>query len=122
MTNSFVIQINLVHINDNGTIEVIDSFSWTEFSFTFQYKLYLPFEENLKSIFQLLFSIPPEKYELSGRFKKYVENRINLYEKVSKEYLPLIDAINSSKMSFQAKKALIEKIDLELNRLYPYEE
>lgn len=122
MPNNLVTKIDMPHVNEDGTIEIIDIPSWTEFSFTFQYKLYLPFEENLKAIFQRLFSIPPENYELSDRFSKYVENRKSLYEEVAKDYLPRINKITTSKnLSIQEKKELIKNIDLELNRLYPYE-
>lgn len=121
MSNDSVIKIDMVHVNEDGTIEVIDMPSWTEFPFTFQYKLYLTFEENLQTLFQLLFSIPPENYELSSRFHKYVENRKELYEEVSKEYLPIVSSITQSKMSPQTKRNLINELDLKLNQLYPYE-
>lgn len=122
MPNNLVTRIDMPHVNEDGTIEIIDIPSWTEFSFTFQYKLYLTFEENLQNIFQRLFSIPPENYELSNRFLKYIENRKKLYEEVSKEYLPRINKImQSPKLSIQEKNKLIKNIDLEINLLYPYE-
>lgn len=122
MSNDFVTKIDLVRVNEDGTIEVIDSPSWTEYPFKFQYKLYLPFVENLKSIFQRLYSIPPEHFKLSNRFIKYVENREALYAEVSKEYLPIINEINQSSKTPEEKRHEIEKIDLKLNQLYPYYE
>lgn len=120
MPNNLVTRIDMTHVNEDGTIEIIDIPSWTEFSFTFQYKLYLSFEENLANIFQLLFSIPPENYELSARFQKYIEDRKKIYPEVSKEYLPIVNGITQSKMSPHTKKLLINKIDLELNQLYNF--
>lgn len=120
MSNNLVTRIDLVHVNEDGTIDIIDTPSWHDYPFTFQYKLYLSFEENLANIFRILFENPPSNYEFTPRFQTYIENRKIVQSKITKEYLPIVNAISQSGMSIKAKQCLIHQIDLELNQLYPY--
>ena len=123
MTNSLVVRIELFDINENGTIEIFDTPAlFKEYPFTFQYKLYLPFSENEKSILEMLFFNAPVIYEFSPKLLEYFKNRKALYEEVSAKYLPIIKAIEDSDFSKATKRELIQKIDLELNRIYPYKE
>ena len=123
MTNNLVIRIELFAINKDGTIEIFDTPAFLrEYPFTFQYKLYHSFHENEKSILEMLFLNATVLYEFSPKLIEYFKNRKSLYEEVSKKYLPIIKAIEDSDFSKTTKRELIQKIDLELNRLYPYEE
>lgn len=120
MSNNLVKRINLVAINDNGTIKIIDTDSWYEYPFDFQYKLYLSLNENLDLILSLLYDVSPTRYELSRELFRYLQDRAALFGEVSLKYLPLVNAINNSLLSSHTKTLLIEKIDLELNQIYPY--
>ena len=122
MTNSLVVRIDLFAVNENGTIELIDTPTFlSEYPFTFQYKLYLPFEENEKKILKMFFYDASVNYEYSARLLKYFENRKALYDEVSKKYLPLVHGIQNSEFSKLTKELLIKIIDFEISKLYPYE-
>ena len=121
MTNNLVYRVDMIDVNEDGTIEIIDIPGFSrEYPFTFQYKLYLTFEENEERIRQLLFYNSAIKFDYTPRFLKYLENRRLLYEKVSRKYLPLVCTIMHSDFSEFSKSKIIQRIELELNRLYPY--
>lgn len=121
MANNLVERIDLAFINEDGTIEIIDSGSIChEYPFNFQYKLYLPFADNQTAILKTLYQNPPKHFSYTQRFFKYLENRSLLYYEVSKKYFPIIKGILDSDFSEATKKLLIQKIDLELNKIYPY--
>ena len=119
MANDLRYRIDMPQVNEDGTIEVIDTDFINDFPFTFQYKLYETVEENMKRLFSILYSIYPEHYELTSRFKAYVENRAELFEK-AQDFLPTINCIKTSKLTDYDKRRMIKKIDLMLNELYPY--
>lgn len=123
MANSLVVQIDMLPIRDDGTIEIFDRpFISGEYPFPFQYKLYLPFEENEKEILRIIFGNRKANFEYSERLGKYLENRKVLYEEVHKKYFGIISSIESSDFSPLTKRRLIQTIDLELNQIYPYAE
>lgn len=123
MANSLVIQIDMIPINEDGTIEIFDRpFISGEYPFPFQYKLYLPFEENEKEILRILFGKRKVAFEYGPRLGKYLENRKALYEEARTKYLSMVSDIENSDFRPFTKMKLIREIDLELNRLYPYTE
>lgn len=123
MANSLVVQIDMLPINDDGTIEIFDRpFISGEYPFPFQYKLYLPFEENEKEILRIIFGKRKAAFEYGPRLSKYLENRKALYEEVHEKYFTLVSGIEDSEFRPFTKMKLIREIDLELNRIYPYAE
>ena len=76
-------------------------------------------EENMKRLFSMLYSVYPEKYELTPRFRAYVENRKALFNEVL-DYRKVVEEIKCSKNFAYEKKSMIRRIDDVLNILYPY--
>lgn len=112
-------RIDMPYVNDDGTIEVIDTDFISDYPFTWQYRLYETFEENMKRLLSILYSVYPENFELTPRFQRYVDDRVKLFDKVS-DYRTVVEEINSSKLPPHEKKEAIRKIDQVLNILYPY--
>ena len=54
-------RIDMPYVNEDGTIEVIDTDFISDYPFTWQYKLYETFEENMKRLHSVLYSVYPEK-------------------------------------------------------------
>ena len=120
MTNPYLrYRIDMPHVNEDGTIEVLDTDFISDYSFTFQYKLYETVEENMRRLFNMLYSVFPEKYELTERFQKYVEERKSHYDEVQ-VYRKVVDEIQQSRNFAFEKQEMIKKIDTILNKLYPY--
>ncbi len=114
-------RIDMVYVNEDGTVEIIDSSdACSEYPFTWQYKLYYSFEENEKIFLSMLYHDPDSHYATSPRFQKFLENRKSLYDEARHLYFPMIYLIENSNLSTITKKAIINKIDLELNQKYPY--
>ena len=115
-------KIDFVNIDENGMLYVFDINDFVfEDPFPWRYKLYYPFEENEKSLLSILYDDITLEYKLSNRFKKYIENRKALYDEVSKKYLPMVNFILNSDFPQLTQKKLIEIIDINLNKLYPYD-
>lgn len=122
MTNILVSRVDIFELNENGTIDVMTSTAFlNEYPLTFQYKLYLTFGENEKNFLKMIFGDISVQYSYSANLQKYFENRRALYDEVSRKYYPLVFQIMTSSFSERAKNDIIRTIDLELNRLYPYE-
>ena len=119
MANNLRYRIDMPYVNEDGTIEVIDTDFISDYPFTWQYKLYETFEENMKRLLSLLYSIYPEEYELTPRFQAYVNNRRVLFNQVQ-DYRKIVEEIQCSKNYDFEKKAMIKNIDMVLNKLYPY--
>ena len=119
MANILRYRIDMPYVNDDGTIEVIDTDLIADYPFTWQYKLYETEEENMKRLFSILYSVYPEKYELTPRFQAYVDNRKALFDKVQ-DYRNIVEEIKCSKNFEFDKKIMIKTIDEILNKLYPY--
>ena len=112
-------RIDMLFVNDDGTIEVIDTDTISDYPFTFQYRLYETYEENMQRLLRILFSMCPEKYELTPRFQEYVDNRMALFDKV-RDYRNVVDEIKCSNNFEFEKKSMIRSVDQLLNKLYPY--
>lgn len=113
--------IDLVHINENGTVEIIDLADfYFEYPHTWQYKLYKTFDENVASILGVLYQNSKMPYSFTKRFENYLTDRQSLYNEVASKYLPLVTAISNSDFSELKKRHMLIEIDLELNRIYPY--
>ena len=112
MANSLVVQIDMVPINEDGTIEIFDRpFLSGEYPFPFQYKLYLPFEENEKQILKILFGNKKVNFEYGPRLSKYLENRKALYEEAHEKYFTMVSDIENSDFRPFTKLKLIREID-----------
>ena len=120
MANNLRYRIDMPFVNEDGTIEVVDTDYISDYPFTFQYRLYETEEENMKRLFSMLYSVYPEKYELTPRFRAYVDDRKALFEDV-KDYRNVVEEIKCSKNFTHEKTAMIREIDKVLNILYPYE-
>lgn len=121
MTNSLVVQIEMLCINENGTIELFDRpLILRDYPFPFQYKLYLDLKENKKEIAKIFSRNKQMDFEFGPKLIKYFENRQALYDEVHAKYYPMISSIRDSELSPFVKMQLTRLIDLELNRLYPY--
>lgn len=113
--------IDIVHINENGTVDILDlADSYFEYPHTWQYKLYNTFEENVLSMLSILYQENSLPYSFTKRFKDYLDERQSLYSEVVAKYLPIVSAICNSDFSEYLKKSMLNEIDFELNRLYPY--
>ena len=119
MANSLRYRIDMPYVNEDGTIEVIDTDFIADYPFTWQYKLYETEEENMKRLLSVLYSIYPETYELTPRFRAYVDDRKALYDKVE-DYRKIVEEIKCSNNFEFEKKVLIKSIDEFLSKLYPY--
>ncbi len=119
MARNLRYRIDMPYVNEDGTIEVIDTDFISDYPYTWQYRLYETYEENMKRLHSVLYSVYPEKYELTPRFQRYVDDRMQYFDKV-KDYRTVVDEIKSSKLPEHEKKEAIRKVDQVLNILYPY--
>ncbi len=122
MNNISNLVIDMVYINDDGTVELIDitSGNWIEHSIRWRYKLYYDFSENQNRLFEAFNCNSVINFKASKRFHLYLEDRKLLFKEVSNNYLPMINSVLNSDLSEKGKKDIINLIDIELNKKYPY--
>ncbi len=121
MNNVSKLVIDMLHVNDDGTIELIDvANNWPEYPIRWRYKLYYDFNKNKNRLFESFHFNSNCEFKISKRFYIYLEDRAILFNEVYNNYQPMINSILNSDFSKEGKKAMIEIIDLELNKIYPY--
>ena len=116
---NLVTRMDIAYIYDDGTIDIWDTNDVSkEYPFRFRYKLYLSKSENLRNIFGWLFESYPNNYELTPKFKDYIDNRATLFEEISTKYASAVNDIK--KLSPEKKKSAYNALDSLLNIMYPY--
>lgn len=120
LKNSNERRINLTLLNADGSIRVNDSLHfWREEILDWRYNFCQSFEENEKSLLIFVYGDHQVNYSVSPELKAYLENRKAVHKKMS-AYLPIINSIKSSQIPNHVKNDLLNKINNELHKLYPY--
>ena len=113
-------RINLTLLNDDGSIRVNDSLHfWREEVLDWRYNFCHSFEENEKSLLLFVYGDEKVKCSLSPELEAYLKNRKDIQTKIS-NYIPIINSIKSSEIPLHMKNDLLNKINNELHKRFPY--
>ena len=113
-------KIDMTFLENDGSIRVNDTKDFCrDEALKWRYNFCSSYEENEKNLLLLIYGKTDVSYTPSSKLANYLENRRAIHEKVS-AYRSLIKSISGSDVPSHVKTALLNTVNAELHRLFPY--